>query len=210
VVILGVAGGGRTGGNTAATVADLLAGAAEVGAEGELVELARGEVEPIADCSACIARGACTIEDGFDALLERVAAADVLVLATPLYWYGPSAQLKAFLDRWSCRLDRDEAAFRAAMRGKPAVLVVAQGERGFYEAAPALQLLDWTLRYLDMPCAGRIVVVGHARADYAADAPQREAVRAAGRTIAGGGHADVQPPWFHLRHTPGEPLGGVH
>jgi hypothetical protein len=88
--------------------------------------------------------------------------------------------------------------------------VVAQGERGFYEAAPCLQMLDWTLRYLDMQLVGRVVVVGHARADYPADADQRARVVAAGQEAAAGRVADVLPPWFHLRHRPGEPLGGIY
>jgi hypothetical protein len=73
------------------------------------------------------------------------------------------------------------------MRGKRAVIVIAQGGRGFYAAGPCLQMLDWTFRYLDMPAAGRIVVVGHA----------------AGQTV------DLQPPWFHLGYWPDGRLGGV-
>jgi hypothetical protein len=96
------------------------------------------------------------------------------------------------------------------MRGKRAVLVLAQGERGFYEAAPALQMLEWSARYLDMSLAGRIVVVGHARSDYLSDRAQRDRVREAGCEIGSGRTADVMPPWFHLRHDPGAPLGGVY
>jgi multimeric flavodoxin WrbA len=139
-----------------------------------------------------------------------VGASDVLVLGTPLYWYGPSAQLKAFLDRWSCCLDRDEDSFRRQMRDKRVILVVAQGERGFYEAAVCLQMLEWSLRYLDMTLCARIVVVGHARGDYGADTTQRERVVAAGAHAVRGIACDVMPPWFHLRHRPGEPLGGIY
>ncbi len=205
----GIAGGGRVGGNTALAVADVLAGTSGAASQISSEELGAHAVLPIADCSACIAAGSCTVEDDFNELMQPVYDADLLVLGTPLYWYGPSAQLKAFLDRWSCLLDRDEEAFRARMRGKRTVLVVAQGERGFYEAAPCLQMLEWSLRYLDMPLAGHIVVVGHSRTDYARDQLQREAVRAAGAQIAAGGFADVLPPWFHLRHHPGARLGGI-
>ena len=70
-------------------------------------------------------------------------------------------------------------------------------------------MLEWTLRYLDMPLLARVVVVGHARGDYRADAPQREQVRAAGRGLAGAVAVDLLPPWFHVRTVPGEPLGGI-
>lgn len=207
---LGLVASPRGDGNTAAAVADVLSGAASAGADIDQAWLPGPTVAPIGDCAACVARGACTIDDGFDAVMERVLGSDLLVLGTPLYWYGPSAQLKAFVDRWSCRLDLGEAEFRAGMRDKRIVLVVAQGERGFYEAAACLQMLEWTVRYLNMALCGRIVVVGHARADYAADAAQREQVAAAGARAARGALADVMPPWFHLRHRPGEPLGGIY
>ena len=61
-----------------------------------------------------------------------------------------------------------------------------------------------------MPLVGRVVVVGHARNDYRSDAEQREQVRGAGREIAAGRTADLMPPWFHLRHEPGSPLGGIY
>jgi multimeric flavodoxin WrbA len=183
---------------------------ATAGHDTDTVQLDPDRVRPIADCATCSRQNGCTIEDGFDALMERVAVAELLVLGTPLYWYGPSAQLKAFVDRWSCLLDLDEERFRATMRGKRAVLVIAQGERGFYEAGPCLQMMDWTLRYMEMVIAGRVVIVGHARGDYRADAPQRQLVRAAGEAAVQGRTADVLPPWFHLGHRPGEPLGGIY
>ena len=200
----------RPDGNTAAAVGDLLGGIADAGAETRSIDVARRHVQPIGDCHACIDAGTCPLDgDDFGAVMDEVYAADLLVLGSPLYWYGVSAQLKALLDRWSCLLDREEAAFRARMRGKPAVIVLAQGERGFYEAGPCLQMLEWTVRYLDMPLLARVVVVGHARGDYRADAPQREQVRAAGRGLAGAVAVDVLPPWFHVRTVPGEPLGGI-
>lgn len=209
-MIFALVAGGRLDGNTAAATADLLYGAEFGGARGSIELLTPSTVQPIGDCAPCVKRGACTIEDGFESLMERVYEADCLVLGTPLYWYGPSAQLKAFIDRWSCLLDLDEEAFRARMRGKRAVLVLAQGERGFYETAPALQMLEWSVRYLDMPLAGRIVVVGHARTDYRDDWAQRDRVREAGCEIGSGRTFDVMPPWFHLRHEPGAALGGVY
>ena len=95
------------------------------------------------------------------------------------------------------------------MRGKRSVVVLAQGERGFYEAGPCLQMLEWSLRYLDMPLCARIVAVGHSRSDYGNDEPQRERVRSIGRRLAVAEDLDLLPPWFHLAHRPGEPLGGI-
>lgn len=200
----------RSDGNTAEAVGDLLGGLEDSGTVTRSIDVARRRVQPIGDCHACIDAGTCPLDgDDFAAVMAEVYEADLVVLASPLYWYGVSAQMKALLDRWSCLLDRDEAAFRTRMRGKSAVIVLAQGERGFYEAGPCLQMLEWTVRYLDMPLLARLVVVGHARDDYRTDGPQRERVRAAGRGLAGAAPADVLPPWFHVPAVPGEPLGGI-
>jgi hypothetical protein len=61
-----------------------------------------------------------------------------------------------------------------------------------------------------MVVAARVVAVGHGRDDYGADAAQREAVRDVGRQLTVQPvAADLLPPWFHLAHRPGAPLGGV-
>jgi multimeric flavodoxin WrbA len=209
VVALGLIASPRATGNTATATRDVLAGLAGAGVQTRELFLPERRILPIGDCSACVARGGCDLDDDLAACMDEIYAADLLILGSPLYWYGPSGQLKLFLDRWSCLLDTEEEAFRARMRGKRSAVVLAQGERGFYEAGPCLQMLEWTLRYLDMPLCARIVAVGHARTDYGADAAQREQVRAIGRRLAGAEALDLLPPWFHLTHRPGEPLGGT-
>ena len=72
-----------------------------------------------------------------------------------------------------------------------------------------MQMLDRTFRDLDMPAAGRIVVVGHSSGDYAAGPQQRTAVAAAAAALAAGQTVDMQPPWFHLGYRPEGRLGGV-
>ena len=210
MVTLGVIASPRAAGNTATAVRDVLSELGARGAAVSEVQLAGSSIRPIGDCRRCIEAGRCDrVDDEFEAVMARVYEADVLVLGTPLYWYGPSGQLKVFLDRWSCLLDREEELFRSRMRGKRTLLVLAQGERGFYEAGPCLQSLEWSLRYLGMPVVGRIVVVGHARGDYASDEPQRAAVRAVGARLEEAQSLDLLPPWFHVTYRPGGELGGV-
>lgn len=210
MVGLGLIGSPRPDGNTATAVGDLLAGLAERGATTRAIDLGASRVEPIGDCRRCLEAKSCARDaDDVPQIMAAIYAADLLVLGSPLFWYGISAQLKALIDRWSCLLDREEAEFRERMHGKPTAIVLGQGERGFYEAGPCLQMLDWTLRYLEMPVVARIVVVGHARGDYGADLEQRQRVRDAGRGLPDAADRDVLPPWFHLAHKPGARLGGV-
>ena len=197
-------------GNTAAAAHDLLAAWAGQDRHAEELTLSSASIKPIDDCARCVAASACHIHDDFGRVMDRIYAADLLVMATPLYWYGPSASLKLLIDRWSCLLDLDGDEFRARMRGKRTAIVIAQGEQGFYEVAPCLQMLEWTLRYLDMVVATRVVVVGHGRDDYAADRPQRDRLAEVGTELARSQVApDMLPPWFHVPHVPSQPLGGI-
>jgi multimeric flavodoxin WrbA len=197
-------------GNTSAAAHDLLAAWAGEDRYPEELMLSTLSIAPIGDCARCVEAGGCVIHDDFGRLMERIYTADLLVLATPLYWYGPSATLKLLIDRWSCLLDLAEESFRAQMRGKRAAIVVAQGEQGFYESAPCLQMMEWALRYLDMVVATRVVVVGHAQGDYAADTRQRAQLAKVGAELARSTVAsDLLPPWFHVPHDPSQPLGGI-
>ena len=197
-------------GNTSAAAHDLLAAWAGEDRHPEELMLSTLSIAPISDCTRCVKSGECVIRDDFGSVMERIYAADLLVLATPLYWYGPSATMKLLIDRWSCLLDLSEESFRARMRGKRAAIVVAQGEQGFYAVAPCLQMMEWTLRYLDMVVATRVVVVGHKSGDYAADTAQRARLAEVGAELARSAVApDLLPPWFHVPHDPSRPLGGI-
>ena len=97
---LGIVGSPRRGGNTETLVDAVLAGAAEAGAQVEKVILDELDVRPCRACNACRKTGACVQQDDMAGLLEQMQRSDVWVLGTPVYWWGPTAQFKAFLDRW--------------------------------------------------------------------------------------------------------------
>ena len=97
--VLGFVGSPRRGGNTDVLVGRVLRGAEEGGATTEAVHLASLGVSPCLACEACKGTGQCAQRDDMSSLLDRMPISRLWVLGTPLYGYGPSAQLKAFLDR---------------------------------------------------------------------------------------------------------------
>lgn len=105
--ILAFAGSPRVGGNTDVLTDQVLAGAAAAGARVEKVRLAEYNIHPIRDCRVCQAEGGggCAVKDDAFHLMDLLNEPDLIIFATPLYWYGMSAQLKAWMDRWSCFLD---------------------------------------------------------------------------------------------------------
>ncbi len=98
--VLIVTGSPRARGNTN-TLASLLAGRLEQDDVGtEVVDLSSLQVGPCTDCRGC-KRGdlVCAVQDDMQPLYGAMDRADALVLGTPIYWYGPSAQMKACIDR---------------------------------------------------------------------------------------------------------------
>ena len=67
-------------------------------------------------------------DDGFTAIQDRLAAADALVLVTPVYWGEMSEAMKAFFDRYRrCEASKGDGS---ALRGKQVLLVAVPGDSG--------------------------------------------------------------------------------
>lgn len=98
--IIVLVGSMRKGGNT-----DLLAKAFADGAGKnnivEIVSVADYKVNPCIGCNSCFAREGhqCFQNDDMTKIYDKLKTADMLVIASPVYFYGISAQLKAIIDR---------------------------------------------------------------------------------------------------------------
>lgn len=119
-------------GLTAACAAAAVAGAREAGAEVEDIRLNDLDVGLCAACDngwgTCRSEHRCQVEDDFQALHARVAAADALIIVTPVYWGQPSESAKAFLDRFRrCEATKGEGS---ALAGKYVLCVAAAGGSG--------------------------------------------------------------------------------
>jgi len=101
--IMVLTGSPRKNGNTAALVARFVAGCRSKGAKVEVVDAARLKYKTNG-CIACMACQKsryfrCVIKDEASKILARIPGFDVLVIASPVYTFGPSAQIKMLLDR---------------------------------------------------------------------------------------------------------------
>ena len=87
-------------GSTAILVDEFCRGAREAGHAVERVDVRKLKIAPCTGCVACGYEGPCVQNDDMDGLRTKILAADMLVLATPLYYYGMTAQLKTVIDRF--------------------------------------------------------------------------------------------------------------
>ena len=103
----------RKGGNSETLAASFAKGAGEVGHKVETVYLREKNYGFCKGCLACLKVGHCVIGDDAVEIAARMHDADVLVFATPVYYYSVSGQLKTMLDRANPLFDSDYAFTKA-------------------------------------------------------------------------------------------------
>lgn len=89
----------RKGGNTEQLCDSFAKGAKEAGHKVQEVRLADKTIGFCCGCHTCQSSGKCHKDDDVDPILREMLAADVIALATPVYFYTMTAQLKALIDR---------------------------------------------------------------------------------------------------------------
>ena len=97
----------RKKGNSAALAEAFAEGAREAGNRAEVVSLCGMKLEFCRGCLACQKTGRCIIDDDVQSLLPKIHDADVLVFATPIYYYEMSGQMKTLIDRINPLFDSD-------------------------------------------------------------------------------------------------------
>ncbi|MEA3296603.1 MAG: flavodoxin family protein, partial [candidate division Zixibacteria bacterium] len=97
--VLGIMGSPRTGSNTDILLDAALEGAAGAGARVEKLSINRLQVAPCRECYQCRVEGVCVIRDDMDEVGKKLLAADRVIIASPIFFYGLSGQLKALVDR---------------------------------------------------------------------------------------------------------------
>ena len=97
--ILAVVGSPRPKGNTNFLIDRALETAAELGAQVKKIDLGKYDVAPCLGHDDCSSFESCTQKDDAIWILDEFLNADGIILATPVYWYNVSAQMKAFMDR---------------------------------------------------------------------------------------------------------------
>lgn len=101
--VLILSGSPRKDGNSDILCNEFMRGAIESGNEVEKIRVAEKKIGFCTGCYACRNTGVCAIKDDMDEVMQKLIDADVIVLASPVYFYSIDAQLKALIDRTVCR-----------------------------------------------------------------------------------------------------------
>jgi len=97
--VLGLFGSPRRGGNTDLLLEETLKGAEREGAEIERLHLIDFTITPCKECHGCDKTGECVILDDMQKIYPKLLEADIIILASPIFFYGVTAWAKALIDR---------------------------------------------------------------------------------------------------------------
>jgi multimeric flavodoxin WrbA len=149
--ILALIGSPRKGSNTDILVEQFLQGSKAQGHTGKKLYLYNYEISPCIDCRKCKQNDCvCVLDDGMQGIYPKIDVADLIVFATPLYWYGPSAKMKLLIDRI-----RPYVANKK-LKGKKAVVVAPAGD-GPKACGPLIEMFRMSFDYLGVEFVGKIL-----------------------------------------------------
>jgi len=158
--ILGVVGRPRRDGNTHTLVSKILEGAEKEGATVENLLLNELIIAECDGCHRCWEGKGCSKNDDMNNVYPKIIESDAIIFGTPVYWYGPTALMKAFIDRFvyfNCPTNREK------IKGKPAVIAVPFEEENPEAAGLVVAFFEKSLEYLQMNLVGKIIVPGVGR-----------------------------------------------
>ncbi len=127
----------RKGGNSDLLCGQFMLGATEAGHPAEKIFLRDKEINYCVACDSCLENnGNCIQEDDMAQILDKMIRADVIVMATPVYFYSMNAQMKTLIDRTYPKYTqiRNKDIYlimTAAVRNKQALDRTIEGFRGF-------------------------------------------------------------------------------
>ncbi len=158
--VLILKGSPRGHGNSSLLADRLAEGAQAAGAEVESYSLQTMDIRPCDACDACheYKGGGCIIDDDMQKLYPSLQNADAIVLASPVYWFSVSAQMKLCIDRWYAL----ESPTGNSLRGKQFGLLLTYGDIDPYTsgAINAIHMFRDIFHYIRADIAG--VVYGSA------------------------------------------------
>lgn len=136
----------RGGSNSELLAKECAKGAEEAGNHVELVSLKGKKIQYCIGCLSCIKTGRCVQKDDAPEIMEKLRRADVLVFATPIYYYEMCGQMKTLLDRMN-PLYSSDYAFRkvymiatAADSGDATFEKAYNGLQGWVDCFPKAKL----------------------------------------------------------------------
>ena len=152
--VLALLGSTRKNGNS-----EFLAHKIVEGTEHTIVSLADKHIEPIVDLRHT-EDGFSPVNDDYEDLVKLIQDHDVLLFATPLYWYGMSGPMKNFFDRWSQYLRDERFHLKEELTKKKAYVVITGGSSAKIKGLPLVQQFSYIFEFVNMEFTDYMIAAG--------------------------------------------------
>lgn len=106
--------------------------------------------------------GFVAVEDDYNKIINKMLDCDVIIFATPIYWYGMSGMMKTFIDRWS-QVMRDERypEFKEEMSKKSAYIIAVGGDNPRTKGLPLIKQFKYICEFIGLQYQDFILGVGN-------------------------------------------------
>jgi multimeric flavodoxin WrbA len=157
-IVLGIYGSPRKGGNSDRLLDKALEGARSAGAETRTLYARDLTISGCLECGGCDETGKCVVKDDMQSVYPLLEEADIIFLASPIFFYGLTAQLKCLIDRgqamWSKRmLEKSREQRKTHDKGK-GYLIAVGATRGKNLFEGTALTAKYFFEALDMAYAG--------------------------------------------------------
>ena len=160
--VLGILGSPRKSGNTELLLEEALKGAEAEGAEVERLRLTDYNIIPCKECLACFKDGNCIILDDMAKIYPKLLEADIIVLASPIFFYGVTAWAKALIDRcqalWARKYQLKDPSFGKEGRKRKGFFISVGGTKGQKTFEGAILTAKYFFDVLNAEYAGELVL----------------------------------------------------
>ncbi|NPV69288.1 MAG: flavodoxin family protein [Firmicutes bacterium] len=180
--VLAVIGSPRKGGNTDVLVDKAIGGARSSGAQVEKVYLSDLDIGPCDACMGCENTGECVKPDDMQDLFPKILRADGLIIGTPVYWWGPTAQTKLFVDRWYSLQFKE-----ASMKGKKMAVIAPYGDDDPATARHVFGMFQDAADYLGVDLVGTCGATANDKGEVASNEVALKRALYLGKLVAAGG-----------------------
>ncbi len=99
MLVVGIVGSPRKGGNTEILMKEALMVCHEEGLKTELIHLADFKIDPCNECMVCKKEKICPIKDDFSQVYEKMLKSEGIILGSPVFFSSATPEVKALIDR---------------------------------------------------------------------------------------------------------------
>jgi len=157
-------GSPRKKGNSEILTNAVLEGVRQAGGKPEIIRLCDLKISPCISCGGCDKEGRCVVQDDMTPLYEKIITVDKIIISSPIFFYGVTAQTKAFIDRtqalWNRKRLQQEKGKWIENPDRKGFFVSVAATKGARIFEGAVLTVKYAFDAMDMRYAGDFLVTG--------------------------------------------------